>query len=118
VNKRIVIWACLLICLVTTCSVHPVEQAKRQISIGMSREEAIRILSTQAWYHQECRNLSSIDDLFFFGSHDYERADVVIVTSVLEGQSYRVYEVGTFLETNVWHTAYQDCIQRDKFEDQ
>jgi hypothetical protein len=92
------------------------EQAQEKVSIGMSREEAVKILEAQAWYHQPCENRNSMDDLFFFGDHRYDRAEIVIMHSVKKDDKYEVVQLGSF-EPYAWHTAYADCIQRDKFED-
>lgn len=116
--KRLVAPICVVF-LVAACRAHPLEWARQQVSIGTSREEAVRILGDQAWYHQPCGdqdNNDVIEDLFFYGDHRYDKADIVIVTSVIEGGAYRVVRISSF-ESYAWHTAYKDCIQRDKFED-
>ena len=58
----------------------------------------------------------TIDDLFFFGSHKYDKAEVVIVTSEPIAGVFVVYDLGSF-EPYAWHAAYQDCLQRKQFED-
>ncbi len=98
------------------CRVHPLGRARQQVPIGMPREEAIRILGSQAWYHQPCGRHTIKSDLFFFGSHQYDRADVVIVTSYPGESEYVVVRVDTFYEANAWHTAFADCLQRDQFD--
>jgi len=113
--KKLVTLVCIVF-LVSACRADPLEQAREQVSVGMSREEAIEILNDQAWYHQPCENQSSLDDLFFYGDHRYDKAEIVIVTSTMEEGVYRVAKISSF-EPYAWHTAYKDCIQRDKFED-
>jgi len=106
----------LLLCWLVSCRVTPLDKARESVNIGDLREDALPILSVDAWYHQPCQNRSSIDDLFFYNSHQYDKADIVIVTSVLEGEEYRVDQISSF-EPSAWHAAYQDCINRDRFED-
>ena len=113
--KKQVLLMCLLFILVA-CHPDPLEQAEKQVSVGMAREEAIEILSCEAWYHQPCEHRSSIDDLFFYGDHRYDKADIVIMTSVKKDDAYEVVNLSSF-EPYAWHTAYADCIQRDRFED-
>jgi hypothetical protein len=86
------------------------------VPIGTRREDAIRILSEKAWYHQECPNWVTIEDLFFYGSHKYDEAEVVIVHSEPINGVFVVDDLGSF-ESYAWHTAFQDCLQRDKFEE-
>ena len=80
----------------------------------MEREQALVILSERAWHHQACPNLKSIDDLFFFGDHSYEEAEIIILNSIEKDGVYLVSGIGT-LETNAWHAAYQDCLQKERF---
>lgn len=114
--RRLMTQASVLVFLLAACRPHPLEEAKRLVPIGMFREEAIQILDSEAWYHQECPSPVRITDLFFYGSHQYDEADIVILESLPEGEIYRVAHIGTF-EPNAWHTAYRDCVRRDKFED-
>jgi hypothetical protein len=100
--------------VITSCQPNPLERVKQQVSIGMIREEALEAVNGNSWYHQFCPNKNSIDDLFFFGDHRYNKASVVIVTSTMEGGVYRVAQVSS-LETQAWQTAYQDCIEKDRF---
>ncbi|MBK7200667.1 hypothetical protein [Candidatus Amarolinea dominans] len=106
----------LLVTLVAGCYSSPLEEARKQVSVGTLRDDAIRILSEKAWYHQPCPNRITIDDLFFFGSHKYDKAEVVIVTSEPIAGVFVVYDLGSF-EPYAWHAAYQDCLQRKQFED-
>jgi len=106
----------LLVLLVAACQSSPLEEARKQVPMGMLRDDAIRILNEKAWYHQPCPNRVTIDDLFFYGSHKYDKAEVVIVGSEPKDGMFVVYDIGSF-ESYAWHAAYQDCIQRGKFED-
>ncbi len=104
-----------LLVLLAACHASPLEEARKKVPIGTPREEAIRILNEEAWYHQPCPNQVTIDDLFFFGSHKYDEAEVVIVGSEPIDGVFVVYDVSSF-ESYAWHTAYQDCLQRDRFD--
>jgi hypothetical protein len=101
--------------LMTACQTSPLERARQQIPIGMPREEAVRILSSRAWYYQACKREGGMDDLFFFGSRRYDEADIVIVVSSIQDGTYRVLQVGSF-EPYAWQAAYRDCIDRDRFQ--
>ena len=105
----------LLIALAAGCRQRPtaVETARSQVPIGTRREEAIETLGATAWYHQPCWDRI---DLFFYGSHNYDRAEIVILSSKLVDGVYVVDSIDGF-EPNAWHTAYRDCIQRERFED-
>ena len=92
----------------------PWRKATELVAIGESREKAIELLSKEAWYHQPCGDRT---DLFFYGDHHYDKADIVIVRSILDGDEYKVEHIGSYDEPNVWHTAYADCIDRTRFED-
>ncbi|MBK9093658.1 MAG: hypothetical protein IPM84_12980 [Anaerolineae bacterium] len=76
----------------------------------------------KAWYHQPCPNLvggklETITDLFFFGRHKYDQADIVIVKSrPVNGVFVVDDDLGSF-EPYVWHAVYKDCLQREQFED-
>jgi hypothetical protein len=106
----------LLMFLLVACRPSPLEQAQEQIDIGMPREKAVRILKRKAWYHQPCENRSGVADLFFYGDHRYDRAEIVIMHCVNRGDICEVASLGSF-EDYAWQTAYADCIQRDKFDD-
>ena len=102
--------------LLVACQPHPFQRAREQVPIGASRDEAIAILSREAWYHQPCPNRITIDDLFFYTSRRFDKAQVVIVQSEPIEGLYRVYDMGTFDEPNAWRAAYRDCLQMDRFE--
>jgi len=94
-------------------------RARELVAIGDSREKAIELLGVEAWYHQPCERMGGevIKDLFFYGSHSYDRANIVILRSVYDGNEYKVTSIGSFDDANPWHTIYADCIDRDRFED-
>ena len=95
----------------------PLACAVKQLEIGMPRDRAIEIFAPVIWYHQPClRGSDFIQDVFFYGSHQYDTDDVLIVTSRAADGVFIVEHIGSF-EPNAWHTAYRDCIQRDKFID-
>lgn len=112
--RKTIVLLCLSL-LVTACQ-RPLDRARDLVSVGTLRKDAIEILNEEAWYHQPCKNRSSIDDLFFYGDQRYDKADIVIVRSILEDGEYRVYDIGSF-EPYAWHTAYADCIDRARFKD-
>jgi len=111
----------LLICttsfFLATCQPNALERAKSKVKVGITREQAITILRDDAWYYQACPNLTTIDDLFFYGSRDYNHAEIVIISSDREDQNldYQVFQLGT-LEPNAWHTAYADCVDVSEFQ--
>ena len=113
--RKLLIVICLLF-LMLACDSQPstLEKARELVAIGESREEAIEILSKEAWYHQPC---GDSEDLFFYGDHHYDRAVIVIVESVLKDGEYKVGNIGSFDEPNPWHTLYGRCIDRTRFED-
>jgi len=95
----------------------PLGRAREQVAIGDSREKAIEVLSSEAWYYQPCdMTEEAASDLFFFGSHSYDRASIVIVDSIREDGEYRVDMISSF-ESYAWHTAYANCVDRKRFED-
>ena len=101
--------------------VRPYEHFKAMIKPGMERSEAVKLLQASAWYYQMCPRKSIepksnfVADLFFFGSHQYDKAEIVIVISYPENDKLIVDQIGTF-EPYAWHTGYADCIQRDRFD--
>ncbi len=95
----------------------PLSRARELVAMGDSREKAIELLGTDSWYHQPCERMGGeiIKDLFFYGSHGYDEADIVILGSVFDGAEYKVTSIGSFDDANPWHTIYADCIDRDRF---
>lgn len=122
--ERFIFMQCLngLICIslllsLVACGADYVRIAQERIPLGTPRGEAIEILLEETWYHQPCLNAYSIDDLFFFGSHTYEQAQIVIVRSRSEEElGYRVTHIGGF-DNRAWQAAYQNCIDRSKFQE-
>lgn len=111
----------LLICTLSAffasaCQAHPLEEAKNKVQVGMLRDDAVSILGQKAWYYQPCPNRGSVDDLFFYGSHKYDSADIVILNSFPDQGIYHVTGLGTFTEPNAWHAAYRDCLDENRFE--
>lgn len=105
-----------LLMLLSACQPHPLNRAREEVPIGMSRDQAIEILSQEAWYHQPCPNQITIDDLFFYASRQFSKAQVVIVRSEPINEVYVVYDLGTFDESNAWRAAYRDCLKLEMFE--
>lgn len=62
------VWGiCLVLLLLTlACGTPTWEKEMEKVEIGMSRDQAVNILSETAWYHQPCPGDSAVDDLFFF----------------------------------------------------
>lgn len=104
-----------LLFLLVACKATPLEKAREQVEIGDLRTDAVTALTAEAWYHQSCYRLDSIVDLFFYNSHKYDKADIVIVTSLLKNKEYRVSDISSF-EPYLWHSVYSDCIDRSRFE--
>jgi hypothetical protein len=110
--------SCLLVlslCMLVACRQDPLAAPSMQVKIGMARDEVISVLRPQTWYYQPCPNEGSIDDLFFFGSHSWDKASLLIVRSARDGQKYRVKDISSFDEANAWHTAFRECLQRNRF---
>lgn len=115
-KHRIIIICLLLFFVACDPPLSLGQQAQKQIPIGMPRDQAIKLLIAEAWYYQPCDRQARIEDLFFYGSHTYDQADIVIVVSSLKNGQYKVSAVGGFDEPDAWHAVYSDCIQRDKFK--
>jgi hypothetical protein len=113
--KRVMILSSLLV-LIGACRPDPLDLARQQVHVGMSRDDAVSILAEQAWYYQPCPSRDTMDDLFFFEDHGYDKADIVIVRSTRQEGVFKVSQLGSF-EPYAWQTAYADCIQRDRFQD-
>ena len=100
--------------VILACGTPTWMQEMEKVEIGMSRGQAIDILSETSWYHQPCPGDNIVDDLFFYGERTYDESSIVIVTS--DTKTGSVIQVSTF-ESYAWHTAYAKCIERDKFDD-
>ena len=88
-------------------SSDPWEVARSRVRIGDNRKDALIALS-DAWFHSECESETKIRDLFFYGSHDPEQVQVVIVNSQKEDGNRTVIFVGS-VENYMLH-LYNDCI--------
>lgn len=119
--------AAIFIFTITACNTYSaatvsktaLDRVQEQIKPGMKREDAVALLSKQAWYHQPCpTNLtpewSAVSDLFFFENHDYDRAEIVIVTSYSAQYGLTVTDVVSF-EPQIWQVAYENCLKREMF---
>ena len=106
----------IMIVMLAGCWQDPLAEPSKLVKVGMLRKDAVRALSEKSWYHQECPPGQAGHDLFFFGSHKYDDAALLIVRSKPVNGVFVVYDVGSF-EPYAWHAAYQDCLQRDRFED-
>lgn len=108
----------LLVVVVIGCSskATPYELALGQ-DIGKSRQAQIaQMIQLGSWYHETCTMKQSYaTDIFFFGSKDYDKANIVIVDSYLTNGEMLVEKISTF-EPYAWNTAYGDCIDRSRFE--
>ena len=93
------------------------ERAMENTKPGMLRSEVVSKLALEAWYHQPCPRGSVFVDLFFFGSHQYDLARIVIVIYTLDSTGeMKVDRVGSF-DDYAWQASFSDCVQRDRFED-
>ncbi len=104
--------------VITGCSnASSWEKAMEETKPGMARSEVVAKLTAEAWYYQPCPRRSHTEDLFFFDSHQYDRARIVIVAYRPDSTGeLKVDSVATF-DDYAWHAPYADCVQRDKFED-
>jgi hypothetical protein len=96
--------------------VNYLDRAREQVVVGDLRDDAVAALEASAWYYQPCHYGDLVEDLFFFGSHQYDKAQIVIVSSEPDEDVYRVYQVSSF-ESYTWHTAFGDCVDRTRFEE-
>jgi len=113
---RVCLAALALLCsLSASCGSSALQVAQEHVPIGTKRSDAIRILDGETWYHQLCPNVITVDDLFFYGSRGYDKAQVVIVSSEPLDGVYYVYAISSF-ENYAWHTAYADCIDVTRFD--
>ena len=114
------LWLFIAIVLLACVSCHhsPVYDARENIPIGTPRNEAILTLIKDAWYYEPCVETAekSATDLFFFGSHKYDKAEIVIVRSRFIDDVFQVQQISSF-ENYAWQSAYADCIQCEMFED-
>ena len=95
----------------------PLERARGLVSVGDSREKAIELLAADAWYHAPCgtTDYGFATDLFFYGSHGYDSADIVILDSDTKTGELKVRQISSF-EPYIWQSIYADCIDEERFE--
>ena len=96
----------------------PIEQARELVSIGMSRDKTIELLSADAWYHQPCQESypNVATDLFFYNSHRYDKADIVVVHYLLsENGEFQVSSIIT-CRPPCWQSLFEASIDRTQFE--
>ena len=97
-------------------SYDPLERARELVAGGDSRKKAIELLSADAWYHQPCyEGEDGGIDLFFYGSHGYDSAKIVIVRSRSEDGEIKVTQIGTY-DPSMWQSYFSDCIDEERFE--
>lgn len=120
IKKPIIALICIVVLLMlTSCSIDesvtPLTEARTAVPIGTRREEAIRILSEKAWLYQDCTIYTGREDLFFFGSHNYRWAYIVIVR--YDGDSKEQFTVRKIssLESGWWQGSYSYCIDESRF---
>jgi len=113
IGRAVLLCTVLALC---ACRKGYLGRAREQVAIGDLREDAVATLEESAWYYQPCHYRDLVEDLFFFGSHRYDKAQIVIVSSEIDEGVYRVYQISSF-EPYAWHTAYKDCIDRTRFEE-
>lgn len=96
-----------------------VGRARQQVKPGMSREYAVDLLSKQSWYYQPCSSkpistATVLVDLFFFESHDYDKAEILILESRIDTTGFSVEGIWGF-EPYAWQASYKNCIKREMF---
>ena len=108
------LWGLGLLLLQTACtqSEHPYYTARARIPIGMPIEEAAALLD-EAWHHAACpynEYGEFANHLFFFGSRDFGRAEVVMIRAMGPQDDQVVAWIGTVDES--LRVGYEDCIER------
>ena len=95
-----------------------VYEAKERIPIGTLRDAALELIPNGFWHHEICDRSADvvITDLFFYDSHRFDEAEILIVKSQNISGTYQIDTIGGF-EPYAWHAAYQDCYDRSKFLD-
>ncbi|MCU0521865.1 MAG: hypothetical protein MUF84_14385 [Anaerolineae bacterium] len=85
-----------------------VDIARSRIAIGDERTEAIHALS-DSWFHSVCTYGDDVTvlDLFFYGPHNHDEAEIVIVESRGTPERATVTFVG-LVEAYMLH-LYEDC---------
>ena len=85
----------------------PLAWAQTAVAVGTPKEDATAALETKAWGYQSCLG----DQLFFFGSHDYDKTFVVIVSYTDEHVSQIFAEEAYF-----WQMSYGSLLDRSQFD--
>jgi hypothetical protein len=101
---------------IAACYVSRVDWAKQRVAVGGAREPAVSALATEAWYHAECPYENGVEDLFFYGDHRFDEAEIVAVESRCVDEVCRITRIGGF-EPYLWHSVYADCYDRSRFGD-
>lgn len=70
------------------------QRARSQVSVGMSREEAISVLQVDAWHHATCEDTNQYIDLFLYGSHDLRLTGIALTMSERESDGGLVTFIG------------------------
>lgn len=83
--------------------------AKNRVPIGTNRVDALESLS-DSWFHTRCQltNEHPILDLFYYGSHDSERVEIILIESIESNGNQTVKFVGS-LENYMLH-LYDYCL--------
>jgi hypothetical protein len=71
--------------------------AREQLLVGTLRPQVIEVLGKVSWYHQACIYKDEVvEDLFFYGSHKYDQAEVFIVDYKKLGENqWEVSQIGS-----------------------
>lgn len=88
--------------------------ARARVAPGVTRDEAVSLLSADAWHHAHCEALNDEHvDIFLYGSHDLNLTGVVFIQSspYTKGGEARVTFVGR--EENYRLILYDDCSSLD-----
>lgn len=108
----------VVVCALGACRQTRLEWARERVKVGESRDVAVAALSRESWYYQQCPYDPDrgVTDLFFYGSHRYDDAIIVIMTSTCQRGLCVVNALGSF-ENYAWQGAYRNCYDRGRFTD-
>jgi len=70
-----------------------IEAVQSRIRVGDARSNAVQALP-DAWFHTECRSGAVVEDLFFLGPRDRNKARIVLVSSEVTDGETVVHFVG------------------------
>lgn len=88
-----------------------------RVQVGDVREEAMAVLSPDAWYHADCTDENGYGyDIFFYGAQDTSATVIVMGSApmddrVIVGSIYQLVE-------NYWVNLYRDCIPEEIIQTQ